>query len=410
MRFLPIILILLALDLYTYQAVRTVVQNQSSTVKWTCAILFWIVPVIAIGYMFFGGESDTANWKQPGQVLIRAFIFGAYISKLMVAGPLLIDDARRLFLFIYDKFSSNSNTFNYSRNKFLSRTGLILGGIPFTLLSYGIIRNPYRYKVFKETVSLKNLPKGLDGLKIVQISDVHSGSFTFKEPVKNAIDLINQQDADLVFFTGDLVNDLADEMDHYMDVFDKIRAKYGVFSVLGNHDYGEYVRWDSKEEKAANMEKMKNVHRQLGWDLLINENRILDINNEKVSILGVENYSMKPRFPRYGDLSRAHSDSGPSNYLKLLLSHDPSHWEGQVLPGYKDIDITFSGHTHGMQFGVEIPGVIKWSPIKFLYKQWAGLYQEGEQYLYVNRGLGFLGYPGRVGILPEITLLELKSA
>ncbi len=409
MRFLFAIVFLLALDLYVFQAVRTVIQNQSNSVKLVTSILFWGITAVAIGFLWFGSRSDAANWTQPAQVLLRAFILLIYMAKLLVIVPLFVDDVRRLSLFAYDQFSSSPRSFDYGRNQFLSRMGLMMGFVPLAVLSYGIIRNPYRYKVFKNTVRLKKLPAALEGLRIVQISDIHSGSFTFKEPVKNAIDLINQQKADLVFFTGDLVNDIADEMDHFMDIFNKIEAKYGVYSVLGNHDYGDYVRWNSPEEKAQNLEKMKNVHRELGWDLLVNENRLLDINNEKIAILGVENYSMKARFPKYGDLAKAHAGSDPAS-IKVLLSHDPSHWEGQVLPGFNDIDITFSGHTHGMQFGVEIPGYVKWSPIKLMYKQWAGLYQKGEQFLYVNRGLGFIGYPGRVGILPEIAVLDLKKA
>lgn len=408
MRFLPFILIILTLDLYVFQAIRTLIQNQSNAVKIGLTLLFWAVPVTVILFNLTAGNPVIANWMKPNRYLFRAFLMVIYLSKLMVLGPLLIDDIRRGGLWVYQQFNSEKTEIDYSRKKFLSRMGLILGSIPLGVLSYGIIRNPYRYKVFNEKVSILNLPDGLRGLKIVQISDIHAGSFTFKEPVKNAIALINRQGADLVFFTGDLVNRVADEMDHFMDVFDQIQAKYGVYSVLGNHDYGDYETWNDKYGKDSNMQKMKQVHGALGWNLLLNESIELEINNAKVSIIGVENYSMLKRFPRHGDLAKAHARSGPPENLKLLLSHDPSHWEGQVLD-YKDIDITFSGHTHGMQFGVEIPGVFKWSPIKFLYKQWAGLYQQGEQYLYVNRGLGYIGYPGRVGILPEITVIELEQ-
>jgi predicted MPP superfamily phosphohydrolase len=288
----------------------------------------------------------------------------------------------------------------------LSKFAIFLGALPFVTMSYGIIRNRHRYNVIRETITLKNLPKALDGLRIVQFSDVHSGSFTDTEPVKKAIELINAQNPDLVFFTGDLVNTKADEMDDYLTVFDKIKAKIGIFSVTGNHDYGDYGRWDSSEEKIANFERLKGHHKTLGWDLLMNENRILEINGEKLAIIGVENYSGKPQFSKYGKLDKAYE--GTQNVpVKLLLSHDPTHWEAQIL-NYKDIDITFSGHTHGTQFGIEIPG-LRWSPAQYIYKQWAGLYQEGQQYLYVNRGLGYLGYPGRVGILPEITVIELKA-
>jgi predicted MPP superfamily phosphohydrolase len=271
-----------------------------------------------------------------------------------------------------------------------------------------MVRNPYRYRLFREQVRIPGLPDALQGLKIVQISDIHSGSFLHKEPVRNAVDLINAQEPDLVFFTGDLVNNKAEEAQPFVDVFDKINARYGAYSVLGNHDYGDYVRWGTESEKVANMDLLKDTHRRIGWDLLLNEHRTLEVNGAKVAVIGVENYSTHPRFPKYGDLKQATEGLGAAD-LKLLLSHDPSHWEGEVTDDYQDIAITFSGHTHGMQFGVEIPGWIKWSPIKYVYKQWAGLYQSGRQFLYVNRGLGYLGYPGRVGILPEVTLIELQK-
>ncbi|MCB0641956.1 MAG: metallophosphoesterase, partial [Phaeodactylibacter sp.] len=264
-------------------------------------------------------------------------------------------------------------------------------------------------KVHRTNVAIRNLPAELSGLRIVQISDIHSGSFTFKEPVRHAIELINKEQADLVFFTGDLVNNTADETEPYLDVFDKIQSRFGVFSVLGNHDYGDSVRWGSAAEKAANLNRLKDIHKGLGWDLLVNEHRLIPIRGAQVAVIGVENYSAKARFPKCGDLSKAYAGCAGLP-LQLLLSHDPSHWEEQVLKDYPEIQLTFSGHTHGMQFGVEIPGWIKWSPIQYMYKQWAGLYRQGEQFLYVNRGLGFLGYPGRVGILPEITVLELTPA
>jgi len=290
----------------------------------------------------------------------------------------------------------------------LSKFALMVGAIPFVSLLYGLIRNPYRYKLYKEKIAIRNLPKALNGLKIVQISDIHSGSFTFKEPVKKAIEIINEQKADLVFFTGDLVNSIAEEMERFVDVFDKIESKYGIFSVKGNHDYGDYHRWSNKEKKRLNTVQFEDIQKRLGWDLLLNEHRVLEINGEKLAIIGVENISSKVHFSKYGDLEKAYNGCEECP-VKMLLSHDPSHWTAETIKNFKDIDLTLSGHTHGMQFGIEIPGWLKWSPIKYIYKQWAGLYKEGEQYLYVNRGLGFLGYPGRVGILPEITLLELET-
>ncbi|MCP3930474.1 MAG: metallophosphoesterase [Bacteroidetes bacterium] len=406
MRFLILIAILLALDLYAFQAIKHIAVNWSTSVRSLLYSVYWLIPAIAISAILIFNYLDTSSWNRNLIVALRTILFIAYISKFLMVSVLFIDDLRRLIMAGYEGVAGNQG-FDKSRSRFLSRMAMVFGGIPFLTLTYGIIRNPYRYKLFRKKIKIKNLPHALEGLKIVQISDIHSGSFTLKEPVQLAIDMINEQKADLVFFTGDLVNNVASEMHNFMDIFGNIKAKYGVFSVLGNHDYGDYVQWENAEAKRKNMQDLKDIQKGMGWDLLLNEHRTLQINNEKVAVLGVENYSTHLRFPKHGDLQAAHTGSEDAA-LKLLLSHDPSHWESQVVNAYKDIDITFSGHTHGMQFGVEIPGLIKWSPIKYMYKQWAGLYQQGKQYLYVNRGLGFLGYPGRVGILPEISVLELE--
>jgi predicted MPP superfamily phosphohydrolase len=249
----------------------------------------------------------------------------------------------------------------------------------------------------------------LIGYKIVQISDIHSGSFFLKEPVKNSVQMINGLNPDIVVFTGDLVNSKTNEVEEYLDVFDKIISKQGVFSTTGNHDYGDYSEWPDEDAKKKNFQDLKDAHKKMGWDLLMNEHRIIDVKGAKIGLLGVENYSAIARFPRYGKLDQAYANL-PKTDVNILLSHDPSHWDFQIRPEYPDIDLTLSGHTHGFQFGIEIPGWFRWSPSQYMYKQWAGLYQEGKQFLYVNRGLGFLGYPGRVGILPEITCITLKSA
>ena len=409
MRVILTLIILIAIDFYAFQALKVVTQQASSSLRNIVTILFWGLSLIAFLYIIGSFLGYFREWSKLFNSTFRSMVFILYLSKILIIIPLLIDDLRRMITWGYHSLSGGEQELDLGRSKFLSRMGLLVGSIPLITLTYGMIRNPYRYKVFKEKVKLKNLPEAFQGLKIVQISDIHSGSFTFKEPVKRAIELINQQRADVVFFTGDLVNGLAEEMENFMDVFDKIESKYGVFSVLGNHDYAMYHNGTNRVVQQENMEKMKTTHQNLGWDLLINEHRLLDINGEKLAIIGVENYSTSPRFPTFGDLPKAHQGT-ESAKVKLLLSHDPSHWEDQVVPDFKDIDITFSGHTHGMQFGVEIPGWVKWSPIKYLYKQWAGLYQLEDQYLYVNRGLGFIGYPGRVGILPEVTLIELEKA
>jgi predicted MPP superfamily phosphohydrolase len=254
---------------------------------------------------------------------------------------------------------------------------------------------------------LKNLPKSLHGLKIAQISDVHSGSFWNKTAVKGGIEMLQKEKADLTFFTGDLVNNKAEEMSEWMNVFDKVSAPLGVYSVFGNHDYGDYADWASEAEKNKNLQDLKEVHRLLGWNLLSNENRIIEVEGEKLGIIGVENWSSKARFPRYGNMKKA-TEGMEEAAVNVLLSHDPSHWQEQIISQYPQVDLTLSGHTHGMQFGVEIPG-FKWSPVQYMYKEWAGLYRSADQFLYVNRGYGYIGYPGRVGIPPEITIIELEA-
>jgi hypothetical protein len=408
MRLLIFIALIFAFDFYVFQAFKIVGQNWSAGLKNVVYTLYWLVPVATAGFIFLLAYGDPDAWNKNVLTIIRSFLIILYMSKFLVAAILVVDDLRRLSLVAYDNIAG-SGSFDAGRSKFLSQFALILGAIPFFSLTYGILRNPYRYRVFREKIKLSKLPKALEGLKIIQISDIHSGSFTMKDPVKNAINLINEQKPDLVFFTGDLVNNVAAEMEPFVDVFDKIEAKHGVYSVLGNHDYGDYVRWNSIDDKRQNLENLKETHRKMGWQLLLNDNQMLNINDHQVAVIGVENYSAHPRFPKYGDLNKA-TEGTDNAHLKLLLSHDPSHWEDQVTQVFKDIAITFSGHTHGMQFGIEIPGWLKWSPIQYVYKQWAGLYQKNEQYLYVNRGLGFLGYPGRVGILPEITVIELETA
>jgi len=408
MRFLILATLLLAIDGYAFLAVRMIVKDWPEAIKYTFFGFYWIVPIVAVLFITTSLGQEIEDWNKHAYLYLRTFLFIAYISKMLILPILLIDDARRLGSMVYQKFSSPAIV-DAGRSKFLSQAGIFFGAIPFVTLMYGLVRNPYRYKVFTEKIALRNLPSALKGLRIVQISDIHSGSLTFKEPVKEAIKLINDLKPDIIFFTGDLVNTRADEMDRFIDVFDKISAPHGVYSVMGNHDYGDYHRWDTPEAKEQNLIKLHDTHKKLGWDLLNNENRIVKINNESVAVIGVENYSAHPRFPKYGDLEKAYQGTDSAN-LKLLLSHDPSHWLDQVAEKYKDIAITFSGHTHGMQFGIEIPGWIKWSPIQYVYKQWAGLYQQKDQYLYVNRGLGFHGYPGRVGILPEITCIELEEA
>jgi predicted MPP superfamily phosphohydrolase len=353
---------------------------------------------------------NYGNWPKSLRTYLFATVVGLFFSKLIASLFFVVDDVRRGMMWLIGKLFSNpsveisENPEGITRSAFLNWFGLAAGGTLFASLVYGF-GNKYRYQVRRLKLNYSNLPAGFKGLKIVHISDIHTGSFTDKKAVQKGIQKILKENADLVLFTGDLVNDKADEMERYMDVFSQVKAPLGVFSTLGNHDYGDYVQWDSMEIKRANLVKLKDIHNTLGWRLLMNEHIILEKNGDQIVLLGIENWSAKGRFPKYGKMENAYP--GSEKYpFKILMSHDPSHWDAQVRTLYPDIDLMLAGHTHGMQFGIDIPG-FKWSPVQFMYKQWAGLYEEGKQKLYVNRGYGFIGYPGRVGILPEITVIEL---
>ena len=405
MRTLFLIIFLILIDLYAYQALKVVISNSSLSAKTWSKLLFFSLNILMISFTIAYTSGLIEDWDKVSLTILRSLIFIAYLSKFLVLPFLFIDDVIRGFLYIFDFFKPNQ-AFNASRSRFLSQFGIFIGAIPLISLTYGIFRNAYRFQLRQTKIKIDQIPSELIGLKIIQISDIHSGSFLYPDEVNKAVEIINNQAADLIFFTGDLVNNTADEVIPLLSVLSKIKAKYGVYSILGNHDYGDYVRWENSDKKQENLDRLKLYHKELGWQLLTNENRIVNINGKEIGIIGVENFSTHMRFPKYGKLKE--SFSGVENTsLKLLLSHDPSHWAHEVITEFKDIAITFSGHTHGFQFGVEIPGFIQWSPIQYVYKQWAGLYKNGNQMLYVNRGLGHLGYPGRVGILPEVTLIEL---
>ena len=343
-------------------------------------------------------------------VLLVAF-FMTFVSKFFFVPILLIDDLRRLGVWLQRKINPKKENVAMnnpiSRSDFLVKSGMTVAAIPFATLSYGIISGAYDYRVKHKTLYLPNLPKAFDGIKLGQLSDIHSGSFYNKKAVSGGVNLLLKEKPDFIFFTGDLVNNRATEMRDYQDVFSKVKAPLGVFSVLGNHDYGMYETWATEKDRLKNLEDIKQTHKLMGWDLLMNENRSLKIDGAEIGILGIENWGAG-RFPKYGKMEEAikNTDDYP---VKLLLSHDPSHWRAQILPKYPQIDAVFAGHTHGAQFGIEA-GNIKWSPVQYIYDEWDGLYFEGKQQLYVNVGYGFIGYPGRVGMLPEITIFELKSA
>ncbi|MEO7393842.1 MAG: metallophosphoesterase [Chitinophagaceae bacterium] len=400
------------LDIYFFQALKVIAHSGSPRTKTIIYATYWtlsigaIIILLALPYIHFEKQAKFAR------TTIFAMIAGLFFAKLIASVFFLIDDFRRVMQWAAGKiFFSRTEGADLqsgetiSRSVFLSWAGMIVGGGLFGTLIYGF-RNKYRYQVKRHKLSYTNLPASFKGLKIVHISDIHSGSFSDRAAVMKGVQKVMNEKPDLILFTGDLVNNTADEMEEYIDVFNKLNAPLGVYSTLGNHDYGDYVNWNNREEKQANLEKLKQVHIALGWRLLMNEHVALERGTDKIALLGVENWSSKARFPKYGDMKKAYTGSEAYPF-KILMSHDPSHWKGEVLDQFPDINLMLSGHTHGMQFGVEIPG-LKWSPVQYVYKEWSGLYEEQNQKLYINSGFGFIGYPGRVGILPEITVLELS--
>ncbi len=402
--------IMLLLDFYVYQALRTVTQNNSDKARLAIYIAYWVISALTLASLL----SLPYVMSLQSSVFFRNYVFsilvGLFLAKFIGSVFFLMDDIRRLFTWITVKFFLTpakpmvSGSQSIPRSVFMSWLGLGIGGGLFGTLLYGF-KNKYNYQLKKVNLAFGNLPASFKGLKIIHISDIHSGSFHDKQAVSRGVDLIMKQQPDLILFTGDLVNDRADEMKEYMDVFSRLKAPMGVFSSLGNHDYGDYVSWPSKEAKDENLHRLKQVHANLGWRLLMNENVLLQKNDHQIALLGIENWGAKGRFPKYGKMHEAYPGTEKVPF-KILLSHDPSHWDAEVRTKYPDVDLMLAGHTHGMQFGIENP-YFKWSPVQLMYKQWAGLYEEGKQKLYVNRGYGFIGYPGRVGILPEVTLIEL---
>lgn len=404
------ILVMLAVDFYVFQSLRLVTAGLPQKSRLLIHTIYWSFTVIAVLLFLLIPIVGFESIPKFIRTYVFAIVVGLFIAKLVASLFFLIDDLRRILQWggtktvqlVNGKGAESGE--GISRSIFLSWLGVGVGSGLFGSLLYGF-GNKYKYKIEKKKLSSNKLPDAFKGLKIVHISDIHSGSLDDVKAVEKGVKKIMDLKPDLVFFTGDLVNNVATEMDSLKEVFSGIKAPLGVYSVLGNHDYGDYVPWSSKEAKNENLERLKAVHAQMGWRLLLNEHVAIEKDGAKIGLIGVENWGAKANFSRYGDLKKAYEGAEQYPY-KILLSHDPSHWDAEVCKHYTDIDLMLSGHTHGMQFGVEIPG-FRWSPVQYVYKQWSGLYSNGEQRLYVNRGFGFLGYPGRVGMLPEITLLEL---
>jgi predicted MPP superfamily phosphohydrolase len=399
------------LDCYIYIALKQVLSGNLLAKK---IVLFTYLSFAAINFLIIasGFFVDINTINKGFRNAIMMYFVGFLLFKFLFSFFLFVGDAIRLGQWIVGRFFTNNqdsiHPFSISRFKFFTLITASLSLIPSAALVYGAVFNPYNYRFKRTTITFDNLPEAFENSKWIHISDIHSGSFTQKQPLIDVVNKINEERADGIFFTGDLVNTYASEVEPYIDIFKELKATHGVFSSLGNHDYGDYSFWKTKEAKVENFNKLIENHALMGWKLLKNEHAIIEKNNQKIGIVGVENWSSHLRFPKHGDMEKSKMGM-PEVPFKILMSHDPSHWEAQILKNHNDIDLMLSGHTHGFQFGIEIPGFIKWSPSQYIYKQWAGLYNQGKQYLYVNRGFGFLGYPGRVGILPEITVLTLTN-
>ncbi len=416
----PFLIILLLGDYYLWAAFKDWVNNRKPFLKYLLGFLYWLPFMLLLGTTIVSINTPPDAWPDALRIYIFGFIFIAYAAKLLPILFLVLADIFRGFQFIHTKAitiakrdTSNHSGSKITRSEFIKRAGLVSGSIVFSGLFLGMLKWVFDFKLHQHRVNIPGLPDSFDGFKVVQISDIHLGSWSSKTALQEAVDRINDLKPDAIFFTGDLVNNKTEEAYPFEGILAKFRAKNGVYATLGNHDYGDYVRWPSKEAKDKNMTDLFDLYQRMGWKLLNNENRVFSNPDGKLAIVGVENWGDFGRFPKYGDVEKAVAGTEDAD-VKLLLSHDPSHWDRVVTKDFQDIDITFSGHTHGFQFGIEIKN-IKWSPAQYAYKHWAGMYEQSSnknktQRLYVNRGLGTIGYPGRVGILPEITLIELKKA
>lgn len=411
------VLMLLLIDLYIFQAVKTSFADSKPGTQRTAYTAYWLlssVTYIALLILFLRGYT---NWHGWSKIILVGMAQSIFVAKLFVLPFLIVDELLRagrwLFGFFVYASKEAGPAAGISRLQFLSRLGLLIGSISFGGFLYGIFRGGYEYRKRKVSLPLRDLPAEWENLKIVQVSDLHLGSFADSNPVREIVRLINEEDADIVFFTGDLVNYAAAEAEPHIEVLKTLRAKEGIFSILGNHDYGMYMAWDSPQQMHDNFSRLLQIQREeLGWDLLMDEHRILERNGKQLAIIGVQYIGHTLRFGKMGNLKKAY-DGAENASIQLLLSHDPSHWDKEVSldERYRGIQHTFSGHTHGFQFGIEIPSLgLKWSPAKYVYPHWAGLYRFREQHLYVNRGAGFLGYPGRLGISPEITIFQFEKA
>ncbi|MGF7074754.1 metallophosphoesterase [Mucilaginibacter sp. 3215] len=409
--FAIIALISLLFDWYIHSGLKTLTADWQSNL-WRNVVL-WGYLIISVGvtalFLLGFGAFSTASGMRPFHEWMLSLFLTFFITKLVFIIVLSVGDLGRFFVGVFNLISGSGGGVGQSafpgRRKFISEIAVLAAAVPFTSFFYAMLKGKYDYKLHKTTLYFDDLPDAFDGFTITQLSDIHSGSFDNTEAMQRGIDLAKAQKSDLFVFTGDLVNNAASEIEPYIDRFGQIKAPYGQFSILGNHDYGDYIHWDNMQEKAANLDKLKQHHKALGYRLLLDENVTIEKGGQKISLIGVQNWGRG--FIQVGDLNKA-LQGVPPDAFKILLSHDPTHWEEQVRYNPTTIHLTLSGHTHGAQFGVEIPG-FRWSPVKYRYVDWAGLANEKNRYLYVNRGFGFLAFSGRLGIWPEVTVIELKK-
>src|SRR5699024_5831167 len=396
MRIAIFLILLFFIGFYAYQALKAATKNQ-----WMHYAFLLISVVIYFNFFIRFIFIERENVLQG----VGAYAFGFLLALLAFQVVLILfmfaEDIFRVLAGIFkQKNSSATGSFLPSRRKFISQLALGVAAIPFASLIYGMYKGKYNFKVLKYELEFDDLPDAFDGYQITQISDVHCGSFDNKEKIAYGVDLIKKQKSDIIVFTGDLVNNKSEELENWKDLFGSISAPDGVFSILGNHDYGEYYQWESEEIKQQDFQNLKNLQKEMGWDLLLNEKRSIARKGEKIHIVGVENWG-NGGFPKYGDEDKAAAGLTAKDF-KILLSHDPSHWAEKIQEDKRNYQLTLSGHTHGMQFGIEIQGLVKWSPVKYRYKYWAGVYEKNQRFINVNRGFGYLAYPGRVGMWPEI--------
>lgn len=402
MRWAIFIVIYILFDIYAFQALKTVTKS-----SWVHYVYLLLSLLVLGNFLFQFLQTDQSRVLTVSKSYAAGFLLALFSAKIILVLFMFGEDLVRLIIgAVRSITSSNAEKMIPSRRGFLSKIALGIAAIPFASLLYGMYKGKYNYKVLTYELEFEDLPAAFDGYQLTQISDVHSGSFDNHEEIEYAVNLINEQKSDVIFFTGDLVNNMASEMNDWKTLFASLTAKDGVYSILGNHDYGDYVDWENNEAKTKNLQDLKDLQKEMGWKLLLNEHTLLKRGEDKLAIVGVENWG-KGGFVKHGDADKAAAGLN-ANDFKIMLSHDPSYWQEKLKNDPKKYHLTLSGHTHGMQFGIEIPGWIKWSPAKYRYKNWAGIYEEFGNYINVNRGFGYLGYPGRVGIWPEISVIKLK--